>query len=122
MPARADLPVALLKSWLGNLALIDVDGTEPQFRLCGTNLHKRFGGEVTNRKVSSLGREIIASLETCIAAVIRDGKPKEHSFQMRADGEITAFREMCLPLSDTGKSVQTILMVSYPVITKDTPG
>lgn len=121
MPARADLPAALLKPWLGNLALIDVDGDEPCFRLCGTNLHKRFGGEVTRRKVSSLDREIVASLETCIATVVRDSKPKDHSFQMRVDGEVMSFREMCLPLSDNGAAVQTILLVSYPVMNKKAP-
>lgn len=121
MPARADLPVASLKPWLGNLALIDVEGRESQFRLCGTNLNKRFGGEVTGRKVSSLDREIITSLETCISIVVRDGKPRDHPFQTRIDGEVTSFREMCLPLSDDGRSVRTILLVSYLVMNKTAP-
>jgi hypothetical protein len=82
---------------------------------------KRFGGEVTGQKVSSLDRQIITSLETCIAIVVRDGKPRDHSFQTRIDGEVTPFRERCLPLSGDGRSVQTILMASYPVMNKTAP-
>jgi hypothetical protein len=45
MPARQDLTVSTLKPWLGNLALIELKNANgPSFRLCGTNLHSRFGG------------------------------------------------------------------------------
>ena len=59
MPSRADLDVSGLKPWLGNLALIDIaeDG-RAVFRLCGTNLHARFGGERTRHDVSALDTEI----------------------------------------------------------------
>lgn len=115
MPARADLDVKMLKPWIGNLALIDIfqDG-DAEFRLCGTNLHARFGGEVTKRRVSSLESEISGALRDCIIAVCRSRAPGELEHHRMVDGTAMSFRELCLPLSDDGKCISTLLFASYP--------
>jgi hypothetical protein len=49
------------------LALIEIgDGGRTTFRLCGTNLMGRFGGEFTNRSVAELGTEVRPSVETYV--------------------------------------------------------
>ena len=50
MPSRDDFGIHELKPWLGHLALVDVAG-ERTFRLCGTNLSARFGGDMTGKRV-----------------------------------------------------------------------
>lgn len=121
MPARADLDVSALKSWLGNLALIDIakDG-HAEFRLCGTNLYARFGGEVTKRRVSTLDIQIAGALQNSIAEVCRSCAPKELTHDRMIGGTATSFQELCLPLSDDGQSVNSLLLASYPVKQRET--
>ena len=63
IPSRGDMPVSALRPWLGHLALIDLTGATPYFRLCGTGLHARFGiaefvidtpTALTSRRLASL--------------------------------------------------------------------
>ncbi|MEJ1967069.1 MAG: PAS domain-containing protein [Rhizomicrobium sp.] len=123
MPARGDLDVSALKPWLGNLALIDVgkDG-QAKFRLCGTNLHARFGGEMTRRSVSALDVHIGGELQNSIFEVCQSHAPKELRHDRVIEGTVTSFRELCLPLSDDGQSVHMLLLASYPVKQRETQG
>jgi hypothetical protein len=119
MPSRSDLGVATLKPWLGNLALIDISGEgEAVFRLCGTNLHARFGGEVTRRDVTALGPEIGKSLQDCLQRACRSRAPAEATHERIIDGVPAAFCELCLPLSEDAIHVHTLLFASYPVTKK----
>ena len=62
-PARHGLAVNALTPWLGNLALIELKNANgPSFRLCGTNLHGRFGGEGNGCQIEALKDGIAASL------------------------------------------------------------
>ncbi len=116
MPSRTALSVTVLKPWLGHLALIDVSGNGTAvFRLCGTNLRVRFGGEMTGRDVTSLDPEIGQSFRDCLLRACRTGNPAEATHE-RIIGRIpTAFSELCLPLSEDAVHVHTLLFASYPV-------
>ena len=119
MPSRADLSVTALRPWLGNLALIDLsDGGVAVFRLSGTNLHARFGGEMTRREVTVLSAEIGQSFRDCIARTCQTRAPAEAMHERVIDGAPVAFREFCLPLSDDATHVHTLLFASYPLIKK----
>jgi hypothetical protein len=119
MPSRAELDVTALKPWLGNLALIDVLGDDrARFRLCGTNLRVRFGGEMTGRVVTSLDPEIGQSFRDCLLRACRTGIPAEATHE-RIIGRIpAAFSELCLPLSEDAVHVHTLLFASYRVTTE----
>lgn len=119
MPSRADLGVAALKPWLGNLALIDVqsDGVAA-FRLCGTNLYARFGGEMTRRDVSELTSAIGDSFRACLEWACRSQTPTEATHERVIDGVPAAFHELHLPLSDDAAHVHTLLFACYPVTKK----
>jgi hypothetical protein len=105
----------MLRPWIGNLALIDVfENGEDEFRLCGSNLHARFGGEVTRRRLSTLDRQTMDVLQRSIAAIRRSRSPQELEYHRVVDGTAMSFRELCLPLSNDEMSVSTVLFVSYP--------
>lgn len=119
MPSRSELAVAALKPWLGNLALIDISGDGGAvFRLCGTNLHARFGGEVTRRDVAELSPAIGESFRACLEWVCRSQTPTECIHERVINGVPAAFSELHLPLSDDATHVHTLLFASYPVTKK----
>jgi hypothetical protein len=115
MPARSEFDARTLKPWLGNLALIDIDQErQARFRLCGTNLHGRFGGEFTNRAVEELEPTIKASVKNYIDEVARTRTPRGGRHVQIIDGIATTFLELGLPLSDSAFAVETILFASFP--------
>ena len=114
LPSRDDFPVSQLRPWLGNLALIDLTGGAPRFRLCGTGLHARFGGEMTKREVARLNEglgseELLACIEVARETLI----PAPMTQAVSADHRSTVFHELCLPLGD-GRAADTVLFASYP--------
>jgi len=114
LPSRDDFPVSELRPWLGNLALIDLTGEDPHFRLCGTALHERFGGEMTKRNVASLTEASGApKLLACIEEARQTLIPAPMTHEVRREHRRTVFHELCLPLGD-GSSADTILFVSVP--------
>jgi hypothetical protein len=114
MPSRADLSVTSLRPWLGNLALIDLTGAEPYFRLCGTSLHRRFGGEMTRRKLNLLGEDQGANtLRQTIEMVRKTHMPAQVTHEgSSASGKLT-YHELYVPLAHDGVHVDTVLFASY---------
>ncbi|MDE2111482.1 MAG: PAS domain-containing protein [Alphaproteobacteria bacterium] len=101
MPSRADLDVAELKPWLGNLALVDLNGPEDgAFRLCGILLFSRFGGDVTGRNVAALSDEIGTSIRAYIARIQKTKSPADGRPVCITNGQRVTFVELALPLSD----------------------
>ena len=116
MPARTDFPVAVLRPWIGNLALIDLrDGGGAIFRVCGTELHQRFGGEFTKRDLAELDHAIGESLNRGIEAARLTHQPQELVHERVVHGRRIAFAELCLPLSEDEKVVSTVLFASYVI-------
>lgn len=113
MPSRDDLPVAALRPWLGNLALIELRETA-NFRLCGTALHVRFGGEMTKQKIDAIseayGRH---ELMTCIEKARQTRSPAEMTYEVCDGPRRTVFHELCLPLGRDEVQPDTILFASY---------
>lgn len=115
LPARSDFAVQVLRPWLGNLALLDLDSDgDAAFRLCGTKLFQRFGGEMTRRKLAALENRIADQLKKCVTEVRLSRQPSELQADLNIDGTTTSYFEMVLPLAEDGSSVDTLLFVSYP--------
>lgn len=115
MPSRDDLPVAALRPWLGNLALIDLIGATPSFRLCGTALHARFGGEMTKQRLDAIGaayghRELL----DCIEIARQTRNPVPMVYEVSKGHSQTIFHELCLPLGRDEAQPDTMLFASYP--------
>ncbi len=116
MPSRADLDVTELKPWLGNLALIDLVGTDgATFRLCGINLRPRFGGDVTGRDLKTLSDDIGATIRPCVFR-IQETKTATSDRHIRTiNGKQVTFDDLAAPLSDDGVHVKTVLFASYQI-------
>jgi hypothetical protein len=118
MPCRADLSVVDLRPWLGNLALIDLDSTGDTFRLCGTNLFPRFGGDVTGLRVADLRGDDGRSFRDGMARVRAGQVPSAESHMQIIHGEEVTFNELALPLSTGGVELKVVLFASYPAKAK----
>jgi hypothetical protein len=105
--------VSALRPWLGNLALIDLTG-EPHFRICGTSLHVRFGGEMTGKALDALNEAHgPVELRSCIEKARRTLRPVSATHRVSANHEPTVFHELYLPLGTDGIVPDTVLLVSY---------
>ena len=95
----------LSKPWLGNLALIELKNANgPSFRLCGTNLHGRFGGEGNGCQIEALKDGIAASLHNAARRLPETVEPiqtKHKAEKQRTDR-----------LPDDGVDMDTILFAS----------
>jgi hypothetical protein len=113
MPSRDDFGIHELKPWLGYLALVDVAG-ERTFRLCGTNLVARFGGDMTGKRVA----EVIAALQQGvtdqIAKACETKIPVAVKSSIQTHGQPVIYTELILPLSQDGGDVSMLLWASYP--------
>ncbi len=118
MPCRGDLSVAELRPWLGHLALINLDSIGDTFRLCGTNLFPRFGGDVTGLRVADVRGEGGRAISDCIARIRAERIPHLESHTQIIHGEQVTFNELALPLSNGDAELKVVLVASYPAKTK----
>jgi hypothetical protein len=114
MPSRDDFGIHELRPWLGHLALVDVAG-ERTFRLCGTSLSARFGGDMTGKRVT----EVIAALQLGvtdqIAKACETKRPVAMETCIQAQRQQVIYSELVLPLSQDGEEVSMLLWASYPI-------
>jgi hypothetical protein len=116
LPRRADFDPKSLRPWIGNLALVEIPaGGEPLFRICGTNLHDRFGGEFTGRAIGSLAPEIERDFRHGLTHVCRSKAPLEMNCGCTVNGEARSFRDAYLPLSDDDACIGTVLFASFEI-------
>lgn len=113
-PARADLPVKVLRPWLGHLALFEFQtGVGPVFRLCGTRLHSRFEGEVTGRPVSTLQENFRKPLLEQIEQTKLSNHPRRTTQTIIRVGEPLKFHDLYLPLKGEKPDESYVLFASY---------
>ena len=113
MPSREDFGIHELKPWLGYLALVDVAG-ERTFRLCGTNLVGRFGGDMTGRRVAEVIADLQQGVTDQIAKACETKFPVAVKTSIQAHGQPVIYSELILPLSQNGGEVTMLLWASYP--------
>lgn len=115
MPQWSGFDARALRPWLGHLALVECLGSdELRFRLCGTNLHARLGGEFTRCSLAALDPEIGAPLCLQLAQVLQSRAPIWAHFDRAVAGKRVHFLDLYLPLSDDAASVSLVLFASYP--------
>jgi len=113
-PRSAICPDELPATLLPYLALVDVIGESPRFRvrLFGTRLAMAYGEDVTGRyldeiDLSSIGPDILAYLTT----MVRECRPqavRAHLWK-KTDQRHIEYERIGLPLSENGSSVNMIL-------------
>jgi hypothetical protein len=119
LPIRADLPPSLLRPWLGCLAIFELrPGTVPVFRLCGTSLHARFGGEMTGKPITDLQPDMADPLRKELEFVIARRKPRRTRHISRGGLQLKVFEELFLPLADDRGGSSFVLFASYSEATE----
>ena len=113
MPSRDDFGIHELKPWLGYLALVDVAG-EGTFRLCGTNLVSRFGGDMTGKRVADVIAALQQGVTDQIAKACETKIPVAVKSSIQTRGQAVIYTELILPLSQDGGEVSMLLWASYP--------
>jgi hypothetical protein len=114
MPSRDELPVAELRPWLGQLALIEVGG-ERRIRLCGTNLIRRFGREATGLSVDELAPDIAQQLRAILTAANKAMTPIIALSQVRLGRATITHAEVALPLAGADGRLASVLLGSCQV-------
>lgn len=113
IPMRDDLPVKDLRPWLGCLALFEFrPSLGPVFRLCGTSLHRRFGGEMTGKPVTDLPPEIAHDLTKQLEKARAEQKPRRAKYSTPQEPP-TTFHELYLPVAGPACSGDLVLFASY---------
>ena len=116
MPARRDIPVSELKSWIGQLAIIEPLGANDfHFRLCGTGLIRRFGRETTGLYLQELAPDIRATLAEPLQRALSKRAPFIHSPRVVLSERPVVYSELLLPLSDRGARARMLLLGAYAV-------
>jgi hypothetical protein len=115
MPARDDLPLAILQPWLGHLALLEPGPASFGIRLGGSELVARFGRETTGLTLAELPADIRKGLHAMIDLVHARRVPVVAESIVRFEGKRTLYSDLLLPLSG-GRFRSTLLLLgSYPI-------
>jgi hypothetical protein len=130
MPARSDIDPLEMRSWLGNLVLIDVAAGRFTYRLYGTKFVESFGVDMTGQGVDDLPidqRERVradyetvrtschprARLYTSVFEVPHPGRPASSAGPR--EQQVVTWERLVLPLSDGGETVMMLLVGAYPL-------
>jgi hypothetical protein len=114
LPARADLPVSDLRPWLGSLALFELrPRITPVFRLCGTGLYARFGGEMTGKPITAMEPGMAEFLRKELESVVAGRKPRRSRHVAEVGQRPQVFHELYLPLASNGDDPELVLFASY---------
>jgi hypothetical protein len=113
-PPWSAISVAEMKPWLSYLALVDVVGDEPRFRvrLFGAALVEAYGEEISGRFMDDCDLNYITEqMQEQMLKVVCNGAPNviHARFTKIEDGRYLDYERIALPLSDDGEHVNMIL-------------
>jgi hypothetical protein len=114
LPVRHQFPVAELRPWLGHLALIERRGEDFLFRLCGTDLIARFGGEATGRILHTC-QAPHASLRAALVEACETHAPVPAVTVTTANDDPVTWSEIVLPLAGGDGQIARLFVGSYPL-------
>jgi hypothetical protein len=114
MPAQGEMPVAELRPWLADLALIDVaDGG--RVRLCGVNLIRRLGREATDTPIDELAADIAGQLRAVLKAAGKAMAPVIAVSYVRLGRVSDVYCEAALPLSGRDGGIAIVMLGSLVI-------
>ncbi len=116
MPRRDDLPAQKLRPWLGHLALLEPAGASFRFRISGTDLIPRCGGEATGKSVDELPPEFGASLSAILRRACASRAPVLAALIQRQEDSTALYSELVLPLQDRDPAHLLLLLGSYSLL------
>jgi hypothetical protein len=117
MPARRDIDPIEMKSWLGNLMLVEFppDPMQYRVRLDGVNLQQFYGKSREGRGVEVMTSEEERPIVLPQYIVVLERKqPAYYETEfVTSEGILTSQRKLLLPLSEDGERVNMVLAGLY---------
>jgi hypothetical protein len=117
MPARRDIDPIEMKSWLGNLMLIEFppDPMQYRVRLDGVNLQQFYGTSREGKGIEAMTSEEERRIVLPQYLIVLERKvPAYYETQfITSEGVRTSQRKLLLPLSEDGERVNMILAGLY---------
>jgi hypothetical protein len=117
MPARRDIDPIEMKSWLGNLMLVEFPADPMQYRvrLDGVNLQQFYGKSREGRGVEVMTSEEERRIVLPQYMIVLERKqPAYYETEfVTSEGILTSQRKLLLPLSEDGERVNMILAGLY---------
>lgn len=123
LPSRCDFTPHDLRPWLGNIAVVAVEGQRDALRfrvvLSGTQLDSYRGHGITGLYIDEVPRNVCGTTQyfkACVEYrapmyVLHDNSPNSAIY--------TRLGKMLLPLSEDGVTVDRILVAMYPLPAND---
>lgn len=122
-PGRADFDVLELRSWLGDLELVDVerstdDNYRFKYRLVGTRITEIDGSDVTGRYADDVFPNNLHAVVNSYNAVMTTGEPFLHDATLLPgnDGVYRNYRKLVLPLASDGEKIDMLMILLQEVI------
>lgn len=115
-PRRSDIDPVEFPYVLGNVTLIDVVGSPPQFRirLFGENLARKVGVELTGQTLDAIPfPELRAHLTMRCCQIVERGTPYRTKGEYLMDGRQSRHEMLALPLSTDGVRVDMLLVAFW---------
>ena len=115
-PRRSDVDPVDFPYVLGNVTLIDVVGSPPQFRirLFGENLARKVGIELTGQALDAVPfPELRDHLTMRCRQIVERGTPYRTKGEYLMDGRQSRHEMLALPLSTDGVSVDMLLVAFW---------
>jgi hypothetical protein len=115
-PPRSVMQLKEMAPFLPDLALIDVVGDPPRFRVRfdGTKVAEAYGEDVTGQFLDEidLGAARAGIIDLCIR-VVTECRPQvaRVRYTKQRDGRLHEYERIVLPLSDDGKAVNMLMCV-----------
>jgi hypothetical protein len=113
-PSWSAISASEVKPWLNYVALMDVVGDEPRFRirLWGTGLVRAYDKDITGKWMHECDLNfVLFDLIEQMARVVREMRPNtlRARFTKNTDGRYLDYERIALPLSNDGDHVNMIL-------------
>jgi len=117
MPARADIDVAELRPWLGEIHLIAVQRDPLNFiyRVYGTNVAPPRDRDMTGRSVDEFPAALRDLIKPAYIEILDTRQPLYRTHTYQTQDRFIRRERLILPLSDNGADVNMIMTCNCPL-------
>lgn len=115
MPAQSCIDPLALRSWLGNLILVEVaPAGEYRYRVYGTGLAEYFGRDLTGKTTAVLRPAVRELVHREYGEVCRTARPLLVTHMRRVHEQPMVMEKLILPFAGASGDVARLLAGAYP--------
>lgn len=114
LPSAADLSPTMLRRWLDNMVVVDLDPAgEARYAYYGANLAAAFGTDMVGRSIDQLPETQRAILVREYDTIRRGRAPVARRYTADFDGQTQTWERLLLPFFDGESAVEKIIVAVY---------